>query len=186
MRIMIAGPSGIGKTTIAKWISEEYNIPFISGSVSNLIPQTKDMTHSEMLSRDLDTLVKEDWQILNLRQKLFKDKPSFVSDRSFLDSAAYYWYKQMEHQPECELEHFIETCLQLTREYCDMLVMVHYEYSNIFNWEIEDNGKRLRNRFFQVAISGLMLDIFGTWDVPKVLVASLDLEERKKMLRLYL
>ena len=34
-RIMLAGPSGIGKTTIAKWISEKTGIEFISGSVSD-------------------------------------------------------------------------------------------------------------------------------------------------------
>ncbi len=31
-RIMFVGPSGIGKTTLAKFIETKYGIPFISGS----------------------------------------------------------------------------------------------------------------------------------------------------------
>ena len=31
-RIMFAGPSGIGKTTLAKWVAEENGMDFISGS----------------------------------------------------------------------------------------------------------------------------------------------------------
>ena len=40
-RIMFAGPSGYGKTTLAKWLSEQSGIPFESGSVSDLLPKTK-------------------------------------------------------------------------------------------------------------------------------------------------
>lgn len=40
-RIMFVGPSGIGKTTLAKFIETKYGIPFISGSMSDLMPDTK-------------------------------------------------------------------------------------------------------------------------------------------------
>ena len=36
------GPSGIGKTTLAKFIETKYGIPFISGSMSDLMPDTKE------------------------------------------------------------------------------------------------------------------------------------------------
>lgn len=41
LRIQIAGPSGVGKTTLAKDISDIYGIPYVSGSYSDLIPSTK-------------------------------------------------------------------------------------------------------------------------------------------------
>ena len=40
-RIMFVGPSGIGKTTLAKAVEEICGIPFISGSMSDLLPATK-------------------------------------------------------------------------------------------------------------------------------------------------
>ena len=45
-RIMFAGPSGIGKTTLAKFVEsigggDDPIWPFISGSVSDLLPNTK-------------------------------------------------------------------------------------------------------------------------------------------------
>ena len=57
MKIMFAGASGVGKTTLAKEVPgmikfdvSEYPpvLDFISGSVSDLIPKTKDMSHKEM------------------------------------------------------------------------------------------------------------------------------------------
>ena len=67
-RIGFAGPSGIGKTTLAKWISEEYKIPFISSSYSDLIPETKNITHEEMVNMPL--FMKE-YQLLNKRRNLY-------------------------------------------------------------------------------------------------------------------
>ena len=90
---MFAGPSGFGKTTLAKWVSEQSGVPFESGSLSDLIPQTKEVSHKDMLARDAKDLYTEDFQLLNLRNKLFVDKDQYVSDRSYLDSAAYFLYK---------------------------------------------------------------------------------------------
>ena len=58
-RIMFAGASGTGKTTLANFISKVYGegqIPFFSGSVSDLLPETKGMPHKDMLARDSQTL----------------------------------------------------------------------------------------------------------------------------------
>ena len=36
---MFAGPSGIGKTTMAQIVSRDYDIPFYSGSMRDLMPE---------------------------------------------------------------------------------------------------------------------------------------------------
>lgn len=155
-RIMLAGPSGIGKTTIAKWISEKTGIEFISGSVSDLLPDTKDVPHSEMLSKDPTELYKEDYQILNLRNKLFKDKHEFVSDRSYLDSIAYFLYKQSDKIPGCEIEHFISLAGHLLSSQCDLLIVLELHPNDIHKWVTENNDKRITSNYFQLMISGLM------------------------------
>ena len=69
--IVFAGPSGIGKSTLAKKLSDETGFKYISGSVSDLIPATKDLSHRDMLDRNHGQLFQEDYQVLNLRNKLF-------------------------------------------------------------------------------------------------------------------
>lgn len=155
-RIMFAGPSGFGKTTLANWVSDMTGIPFESGSVSDLIPDTKELSHQYMLSRDADILYKEDFQILNLRNKLFASKETFVSDRSYLDSAAYFLYKQSSLQPACEVDHFLNVCSMLLAKQCDCLIFLDFIPEVAKGWITEDNGKRIVSNYFQVLISSLM------------------------------
>ena len=156
-RIMFAGPSGYGKTTLAKWLSEQSGIPFESGSVSDLLPKTKDISHKDMLARDSKELYTEDFQILNLRNKLFSEKESFISDRSYLDSAAYFLYKQSDKQPACELEHFFGLCSMLITQQCECLVFLNFLPELINDWVTEDNHKRIISNYFQVEISSIMM-----------------------------
>lgn len=170
---MFAGASGTGKTTLANYINQVvgdqlHPIPFISGSVSDLLPETKDMPHKDMLARDSNELLREDYQILNLRNKLYQpyvvDDKSFVTDRSFLDCAAYFLYKQADKIPPCEMEHFLDLCRMCLTKQCTHLVFVPFTKEMFKGWLTEDNGKRITSRYFQMEISRIMemvLDIWG-------------------------
>ena len=105
-RIMFAGPSGIGKTTMAQVVSRDYNIPFYSGSMRDLMPDMKELTHQDMLREDRMVQYQKDFQLLNLRNKKFENMENYVTDRSYLDSAAYFIFKQSNFQPQCEIDHF--------------------------------------------------------------------------------
>ena len=106
---MFAGPSGIGKTTMAQVVSRDYDIPFYSGSMRDLMPDMKEVTHSDMLKEDKTVQYQNDFQLLNLRNKKFGNLDSFVTDRSYLDSAAYFIYKQSSFQPQCEVDNFLDS-----------------------------------------------------------------------------
>lgn len=167
-KVMFAGPSGFGKTTLANWVSEEYKIHFINGSVSELIPKTKDIPHEEMLSRDKKTLALEDYQVMNLRNKLFKDKDDFVSDRSYLDLAAYFYYKQSSDIPGCEIEHFLEMNRMLLCKQCSHLIFFHFTPEMIHEWVIEDNQKRIMSNYFQLQISEIMYLVLKLWGYKRI------------------
>ena len=161
MKIMFAGPSGIGKTTLAEWLATELGYEFVSGSVSDLIPSTKEMTHEEMLGRDSKELEREDWQVMNLRNKKFKDLENFVSDRSYLDLSAYYLYKQAAKVPGCEIEHFLSMCSMLTCQQCDLLVLLLLDDKDLNKWITEDNKKRITSNYFQNLMSNIMYNNLG-------------------------
>ena len=169
-RIMFAGPSGIGKTTLAKFVEsigggDDPIWPFISGSVSDLLPNTKNELHKDMLAHDKRELYIQDFQILNLRKKLFANQDSFVSDRSFLDSAAYFVYKQADTIPQCEIDNFLELCKMCLCQYCDKLIILNFTPYMVKNWVMEDNNKRIINKYFQAEISSIMLMILENWGV---------------------
>lgn len=159
LRINFTGVSGIGKTTLAKWVAEEFKIPFLSGSYSDLVPSTKDMPHKNMITQDVNTVYAQDMQVLNLRNKLFQQHPQYVSDRSYLDSAAYLINKLSHRIKECDTESFLEICHALTGVQITHLIFMPFTYDYVKRWEMEDNNKRVLNRYYQWEVSTLMYRI---------------------------
>lgn len=164
--IMLAGPSGIGKTTIAKDLSTKLEIPFLSGSVSDLLPQTRGIAHKDMISRDPEKLYMEDFQIMNLRNKLFLEHAdeSFVSDRSFLDSAAYFLMKQASVIPECEMENFLDLAKRSLCTHCSHLIVVDFLPEQRKEWFTENNDKRITSNYFQIYMASIMKLVLDIWN----------------------
>lgn len=160
-RIMLSGPSGIGKTTVAKRISEMNNIPFISGSMSDLLPSTKEISHEEILEKSKQELALEDNQLVNLRHKLFSKHDNFISDRSFLDSATYFTLKQNKTLPECEIESFLDLCKMCLVTDCEYLILLGISRAVFKDIQIENNHKRITNKYFQYQISIMMEGILN-------------------------
>lgn len=185
-RIMFVGPSGIGKTTLAKFIETKYGIPFISGSMSDLMPDTKEMHHAEFLHQECGKLINKDYQLLNLRNKLFKDEETFVTDRSYVDLAAYFIYKQSTNIPECEVDAFLDICKDLTVQQCDLLIYLPLSMYNMKEWSMEDNKKRIINRYYQAQMSDIMGNLLTQWSTLSVIdilvVPQLDFYDRIHMI----
>ena len=155
-KIMFLGPSGIGKTTLAKFVEKEYGIPFISGSYSDLLPSTRREKHVDMLQKDKIILYSEEHQLLTLRAKKFGGSGSFVSDRSYVDNLTYFMLKLSQNVKQCDTTAFRDNCIQLLDRDCTHLIYVPYTDDMIGVWEVEDNDKRVTNIFYQWQVSQIM------------------------------
>lgn len=163
-KVHFAGPSGIGKTTLAKEVEYTQGLKFISGSMSSLIPTTKDQTHVQMLSESPNEKYLRDYQLANLRGKVFAEAgDDMVTDRSFLDLAAYFWYNQASALPACEIEHFLELTKMLCNKHCTHLIFLSLDTYQIGSWFIEDNNKRILSGYFQSLISSIMGLVLEYW-----------------------
>lgn len=163
-KIMLTGCSGVGKTTLAKWISKQWNIPFISGSYSDLVPETREQSHTDMINKNPKEVFRQDTQVINLRHKSFQNKREFVSDRSYFDSAAYHIQKSSHNLPECESEHFINLCEELMAEQCTHLIFIPFSKDFLIRWEMENNSKRVLNRYYQFEVSQILYGILDLWN----------------------
>lgn len=162
-QIMFTGVSGVGKTTIAKEVSEMLKIPFISGSYSDLVPETKDMPHADMIQQDAKTVFMQDMQVLNLRNKAFRVEDNFVTDRSYFDSAAYFINKLSHRLAECDLDHAIDLCKMLLGQQCTHLIFIPFSSSFFKDWVTEDNGKRVLSKYYQFQVSQVMYGLLDLW-----------------------
>lgn len=173
-------------TTLAQAVAKKYDIPFISGSMSDLMPDTKEMHHAEFLHQECGELINKDYQLLNLRNKLFKDKETFVTDRSYVDLAAYFIYKQSTNIPECEVDAFLDICKDLTVQQCDLLIYLPLSMYNMKEWPMEDNKKRIINRYYQTQMSDIMGNLLTQWSTLSVIdilvVPQLDFYDRIHMI----
>lgn len=162
-KIMFTGVSGVGKTTIAKEVAEYLDIPFISGSYSDLVPETKVMPHSEMIQQDADVVFRQDMQVLNLRNKAFKNQDSFVTDRSYFDSAAYFINKLSHRIPECDIDHAVNLCKMLLSQQCTHLIFIPFSAKFFNDWVTEDNNKRILSKYYQFQVSQIMYGLLELW-----------------------
>ena len=158
MRVALCGPSGTGKTTLAKFISEEFNIPFIKGSASLIMDAKtrKDLNerfgyeptgHQNVInesSKNPAFGIAFQKELLRCRTLILQQEKSFITDRSPVDNIAYFLTQCSHNATEIETRGFINNCRELARH------LTHIINIKVTNPEgIEDNGSRVTNKYFQ-------------------------------------
>lgn len=158
MRVAICGPSGIGKTTLARDIAEKLGIEYISGSLYDLMPNLP-KNHFD-LNQKYDANQKHDKnvQALNLRRNQYKGiECDFVTDRSIYDTLGYEIQENSLYIEACDIDDLIElgnlTQYNLGRMGITHLIIIPFEYTQFHNWGIEDDGKRITSPYFQSLVS---------------------------------
>lgn len=156
-KIAFSGASGIGKTTLANWLSSKLNLPFVSSSMSDLLPETKGINQSELVANpNFDNEV----LLLNKRHSLYNSyMDGFVTDRSYLDSMAYLLIKLSHKLDSKDVRAFMQICREyLIRDFTH-LILLDYSGEALSTWNLEDNKKRVTNPYFQFMVGSAMRNI---------------------------
>ena len=183
-KIAITGASGVGKTTLAKFIAEQYDMPFISASAREVWPKFGFKNHQEALSSCLkDPMLGLQYQenILLNRHLALTRSGSFVTDRSPIDNYAYFLLQQGYHSEEHNA--YMKSLCLMDYQNIDIVIFIRVGDQR----EIEDNGRRICNPSYQRMVDeviGMVLQKeFGnlTYKKSVLYIDTWDFEERKKL-----
>jgi len=156
-RIHITGPSGTGKTTLARELSSALRLPYITTSAKNVWPEFGIEKHADAFK--LDDLVFAEYQmaVVKDREIMIKNE-SFITDRSPVDNLVY-TMDSLASKPNMvkyidEIKKIVELHISM---YVDLLIYLPFTGSI----ELEDDGARITSPYYQHSITGLFNIVLG-------------------------
>ena len=173
-RICIVGPSGTGKTDLAKYIASRYRIPFISSSSKCITKEKGINSHKELIhlcSNKPQEALSTYKAILNYREGIMDDNSSFVTDRGIPDLIVYAHLQLVPHIDD-------KDSLLLLQQSIDIITdqEVHYIFLPYANIPIENDSHRITSMMYQSFVSSCFdlvikkfipdnnLTIINVWD----------------------
>lgn len=172
VQVLICGPSGVGKSTVMQDIYLRIRkLQMIDGSIRTLLP-ANDEKHYDMMQYDASHIHTRNVQLLNARLKAYKNKENYISDRSFIDVPAYEILNNSASLPQCDIRDIVKLSNLATKD-CGITHIVYIPFTTdmFYNWNLENDGKRVTNPYFQMLVSkcfDITLDLMGVsfdwWD----------------------
>lgn len=161
MKIGICGPSGTGKSTLARFISEEYNLLYTEQSGELMIPKIL----LDELKLKYGYRGKDHRQIIELSnrfpefgyqyQKLLMEaradfimmNDNFVIDRTPVDNLVYFLIQCSHNQDSCKITNYIAKCRKV---FSELTHIIFVNFCLPIEKEIENNGCRVDNWHYQM------------------------------------
>lgn len=161
MKISISGHSGIGKTTLAKEISNRYGIPFITTSSKPLWEKHKIENQADIIARstmDPQWGIKFQCDLVNYRVDELSKYPKYVTDRSLLDNWVYFIINLSAFTdiPTIQAYQALVNQVASSSLYDESSIHIHLASEwDMINGVIEDDNMRVGNPFFQMMVNGV-------------------------------
>lgn len=157
MKIFITGTSGIGKTTLAKYISARYRIPFIEGSAKRLWEKYGISKHLDIFILPIEKQLEFQHELLDLRESDVNKYEDFVSDRSYVDNIVYFLIQNAPNIDDERVRIYIERAKKLFNETPDSR-LIYLNNKDKTNNVVEDDGYRINNVYYQRFVVGSTFD----------------------------
>lgn len=160
-KILITGPSGMGKTTLAKHLAEKFGLPYLSiGILDNVCKCHGLKTHQDIIDYSKKHPLfggQLQMELMAIRSHKFNQykNEGFVTDRGPIDSLVYSELQVVRYMGD-NSHVFMESLYK--RALSDLRIFTHVILIPwIDGWEIEDNGVRVVDSNFQKECSDLYL-----------------------------
>lgn len=174
MKIAFCGASSTGKTTLAKRLmaTPEFRALVPRFLTTNARAMLKERGHQSMDLMDVNE--RRSFQAAYLKKKLTSEShvASFLTDRSFVDVAAYSKARDSPGLPGVELGPTLERCREAVRAY-DM----HF-YFPLDVIDFESDGYRSEDRGQHRAVADCIESLLDEWNVGAHRLDMPDLAER--------
>lgn len=155
-KVFISGVSGIGKTTLANFISKRFELPYIKASAELLYEKYSYINNKQEIINCYSnpiTGLQFQWDLLELRYSQLKDQKSFVTDRSFIDNLVYFLLQCTTMVQEKECEKFIRMVYYYLEEIGGVILYLPLTFKSI-----EDNKIRIPNLYYQRTVDMIFSD----------------------------
>jgi nicotinamide riboside kinase len=145
MRIAICGPSGAGKTTLAKYISEKHGIPYRFTDGVALREKYGFQSHKDIIK----ACITDPGLGVQYQKELFDERASkslhehYVMDRSPLDNIAYFLMQLSPMVSDAVTNDYLEKAKLVARNNVDLYILIPPQAFP------EDDGVRVQNSYYQ-------------------------------------
>ena len=172
-RIVLAGPAGTGRSSVAEGLSLNLGIPFLKAKdITNPILKRDgyDYASGVQVEKFLQTKSRQ-IEILNKTMEQMKTE-SFVTDRGLLDLAAYAMLG-VEYLDAEDIDRIVCMCQANMKR-----------YTNVFLFrpgELIDNQKRTLNRHYQNLVYTVELGLLNDWGTSFSIVENCGMDTNLKL-----
>lgn len=175
MKIAIVGSSSVGKTTLAKAIvsaEEALNLSYLNADARRLI--------ANLGYKNIDDIPQSQRQLFQLKYldekiQLEENMDNYISDRSYVDIAAYWVIRDAIDEPESRKETMVERCKILAQHY-DLHIFLPF---GIIPFEYD--GYRSKNIKQDQQISNQILCFLEKWKLDYIIINEIDFSKRLKI-----
>jgi len=169
LTIGLCGAQGVGKSTLAKRLAEELNLPLITEQARKAAGA---LGLDKLPNPRTEVALSNAFQNLCLHYQIEEENkyPSFISDRTTIDNALYYLMNNAFHGEPADNILYYQKCIENAKRY-NLLVYIPIEF------ELKDDGFRDNNRFRQQEADFLIKGLLETMN-PYYVIARGTVEKR--------
>ncbi|MFD3627323.1 AAA family ATPase [Streptomyces sp. NPDC058698] len=175
MRIALTGSSSTGKTTLANALLRDARF-------KNYATEIRTINARNILAglgySAMDKMTREESRYFQLAYYVQKEaderrtKESFITERSFVDVAAYWIERDTYDRSDFEQRILVDPCAEAARTYD---IHIYLPFGGV---PFSPDGWRSEDRAFHERIDRRIRRLLEKWELPHIAITSADLSER--------